>query len=353
MEDLNPFPEVIRIFNLESRFTILNNIGKGTYAEVLKAQDNISKDILALKKIKHLQDSEGFPLNTIREVDILQQLFHPNIIVLKQIITCDKENRVYLSFPYYEYDLYGLIYSPLTKTIETVNYVSYIYHAIAAVSICHQNNIIHRDLKPANLFINTKNQLTLGDFGLARRIPLNKPNINLTPHLITLYYRSPEMLLGTIKYGVEVDLWSLGCVIYETLTRKPLFQSVRGNDEFSQLEAIFNLCGFPTTESWPEFFTYQKTSLFLSSRSKTDEISSKERITLEKLLSDTIPPELHLAIDLLLKLLRLNPLERISASEALQHPLFKHYGEKLLPSNLSILDYPELHQTDVHQRNKP
>ena len=269
-EEQKPFPEVLRFLNLEFRFNVLNNIGKGTYAEVLKAQDNETKEILALKRIKFLQASEGFPLNTIREIDILQQLFHHNIIILKQIITCDQENRVYLSFPYYEYDLFGLLYSPLTKSLNPIHFISYIYQAITAVSICHQNQIVHRDLKPANLFINTHNELTLGDFGLARIIPTKNPNINFTPHLITLYYRPPEMLLGAIKYGIEVDLWSLGCVIYETLTRKPLFHSILGNNEFSQLEAIFNLCGYPTSESWPEFFTYKETSKFLAAHSKNE-----------------------------------------------------------------------------------
>jgi len=117
----------------------------------------------------------------------------------------------------------------------------------SGVSYLHDNWILHRDLKTSNLLLNNRGQLKIADFGMARYVS-DPPPPNLTQLVVTLWYRSPELLLGARTYDGAVDMWSVGCIFGELLTREPLFQ---GANEVGQLQFIFELCGVPTEESWP------------------------------------------------------------------------------------------------------
>ena len=162
---------------LSDRYDIITEIGKGTYGEVYKCLDKQTGQVVALKKINILDDKEGFPQTTIREIDLLSRLHHENIVSLRAIVTTFPQDyglsgnsHVYLVFEYCEFDLYGLLYAYTEPILTPLHIVSYIKQLLVAVKVCHDNAIVHRDLKPANLFVTRKNVVKLGDFGLARRI---------------------------------------------------------------------------------------------------------------------------------------------------------------------------------------
>lgn len=228
--------------------------------------------------------------------------------------------------------------------------LSYIKQLLMSLKVCQNNAVVHRDLKPANLFITRRNVLKLGDFGLARKIATDRsdPNVYYTSNVITLYYRPPELLMHCTRYGHEVDIWSVGCIIYEMMTRRALFKSSGySKDEdkknIEQLQAIFSICGTPDKTEWPEFFSYKGSEMF----------SSVLPNRLREHLEATIPEEYAESVDLLMRMLQLNPEKRISAEEAVMDPWIAKFRDELEPSRLNPIEFGELHQMEVSaQRHK-
>ncbi len=170
---------------------------------------------------------------------------------------------------------------------------------------CHQHKVLHRDLKPQNLLINREGILKLADFGLARAFGI--PVKNFTHEVVTLWYRAPDILMGSKNYSTSVDIWSVGCIFAEMVNKKPLFP---GSNEDDQLLKIFKGRGTPELEAWPEM---KSLPLY-----KNDFPQYKGE-SLNKL----VPSLDDEGIDLLDKMLRCNPAERITAQNALQHPYLK------------------------------
>uniref|UniRef100_A0A0E0D3E9 [RNA-polymerase]-subunit kinase n=1 Tax=Oryza meridionalis TaxID=40149 RepID=A0A0E0D3E9_9ORYZ len=211
-------------------FRRIRKIGEGTYGEVFEAMDIITGERAALKKIKLDDGKEGFPRQILREIKLLKKLDHENIIRLKEIVVQHMEQE----------DQKVLHHS----TPSQVKY--YMEQLLKGLHYCHVNNVLHRDIKGANLLISGGGKLLkLADFGLAR--PFTRDG-SFTNHVITLWYRPPELLLGATNYAEAVDIWSVGCIFAEFLLRKPLFP---GRTEQEQLSKIFELCGFPNEENWP------------------------------------------------------------------------------------------------------
>jgi len=227
-----------------SRFEKLEKIGEGTYGVVYKAKDTENSNrLVALKRIRLETESEGIPSTAVREISLLRELNHPNVVRLLDVIHAQK--KLFLVFEYMEMDLKKYI-DTRSSGLDIAQVKSYVYQMLAALVYCHTRRILHRDLKPQNLLLDAKGNLKLADFGLARGFTI--PMRTYTHEVVTLWYRAPEILLGTRFYTTTVDVWSVGCIFAEMLTRKPLFP---GDSEIDQLFRIFRTLGTPDENVWP------------------------------------------------------------------------------------------------------
>ena len=181
----------------------------------------------------------------------------------------------------------------------------------SATSYLHSHWIIHRDLKTSNLLLNNRGELKLADFGMARYT--GNPPPKLTQLVVTLWYRAPELLLGAEEYGFEIDVWSIGCIFAELLTREPVFQ---GKNEVGQLSEIFTLIGTPTTTTWPTFAALPNAKALYPLLNTNKQQKSN-------LTGSRFPYLAKAGLELLSSLLSLNPVARPSASDVLRHPYFR------------------------------
>ena len=283
------------------KYEKIEKVGEGTYGVVYKCKNKKTNEYVALKKIRLENEDEGIPSTAIREISILKQLKHPNIVRLVDLIHGEK--KLYLVFEYMEHDLKkfldlnnGPLSPPLVK--------SYLYQICAAIKYCHSKRILHRDLKPQNLLIDKNGAIKLGDFGLARAFGI--PIKTLTHEILTLWYRAPEILLGQREYSTPIDIWSIGLIFYEMAHRKPLFA---GDCEIDQIFKIFQMYGTPTEKTWPGITKLPEFKL------NFPQFKGKGIQSYNTLID-------HVGVDLLEKMIQLDPCKRISAKQALNHPFF-------------------------------
>ena len=284
------------------KYQVLDVLGEGTYGVVYRAIDRRTSEVVALKKIRLDRSEEGIPQTALREVSILQELHHPNVVNLKDVI-CVADAKLYLVFEYVEQDLKQALDKRISAFSSTL-LKRLTYQLLEGLSFCHAHRIIHRDLKPANLLLTGENLLKIADFGLARAFHI--PTNTFTHEVVTLWYRAPEILLGEKHYCAAVDMWSVGCIFAELARRKVLF---RGDSEIGQLYEIFQVLGTPSESLWngvtalPDF---------------------KDAFPRwNKQPMDRVVPTLDAnGIDLLSQMLKYEPADRISAKAALLHPYF-------------------------------
>ncbi|BBN01060.1 cyclin-dependent kinase [Marchantia polymorpha subsp. ruderalis] len=285
----------------------VEKIGEGTYGVVYKARDRITNETIALKKIRLEQEDEGVPSTAIREISLLKEMQHGNIVRLQDVVHSEK--RLYLVFEYLDLDLKKHMDTcpDLAKDPRLIK--TYLYQILRGIAYCHSHRVLHRDLKPQNLLIDRRtNALKLADFGLARAFGI--PVRTFTHEVVTLWYRAPEILLGSRHYSTPVDVWSVGCIFAEMVNQRPLFP---GDSEIDELFKIFRTLGTPNEETWPGV-----TSL--------PDYKSAFPKWPPKNLSTVVPGLEPGGIDLLAKMLTLEPNRRITARDALDHEYFKDIG---------------------------
>ncbi|NP_001154933.1 cyclin dependent kinase 1 [Nasonia vitripennis] len=294
-------------------FIRIEKIGEGTYGVVYKGKHKKTGEIVAMKKIRLESEDEGVPSTAIREISLLKELKHPNIVSLMDVLM--EESKLYLIFEYLTMDLKKYMDSLGNGKLMDPDLVrSYLYQITRAILFCHQRRVLHRDLKPQNLLIDKKGVIKVADFGLGRAFGI--PVRVYTHEVVTLWYRAPEILLGANRYTCSIDMWSVGCIFAEMATKKPLFQ---GDSEIDQLFRIFRVLKTPTEEIWPgvtQLADYKATF----PNWKTNNLQAQVKTLDEN------------GVDLLEAMLIYDPSARITARDALQHKYFDNLDKRKLPA---------------------
>jgi len=270
---------------------------------VYKAKHREHGTILALKRIRLESEDEGVPCTAIREISLLKELNHPNIVRLYDVI--HTERKLTLVFEFLDQDLKKYIDSCNGK-MEMASIKSFLYQLLKGVMYCHQHLILHRDLKPQNLLINEEGELKLADFGLARAFGI--PVRSYTHEVVTLWYRAPEVLMESTRYSTPLDIWSCGCIFVEMATGRPLFP---GSGDQDQLVRIFKIMGTPTPAIWPSIVETPSYKRGFDHPSHVPQPLAS--------LVPTLEPQ---GIELLQMMLQYEPSNRISAKDALSHEYF-------------------------------
>ncbi|KAL9128718.1 MAG: hypothetical protein Q9217_002651 [Psora testacea] len=280
-------------------------VGSGTYGKVFKAIHVYTKNLAALKKIRMDGEKDGFPVTAVREIKLLQSLKHDNVVSLQEVMV--EHNDCFMVFEYLSHDLTGLLNHPTFK-LEHAHKKHLGKQLFEGLSHLHRRGVLHRDIKAANILVSNQGQLKLADFGLARFFS-KRGKLDYTNRVVTIWYRSPELLLGETQYGPAVDIWSAACVMIEIFTRHAIFPGDGG--EINQLDKIYNVLGTPTRSEWPGLVDMAWFELLRPTERKPSTFAEKyqERVT-------------PAAFELLTAMFLYDPSKRPTASDALEHPYF-------------------------------
>ncbi|XP_070570937.1 cyclin-dependent kinase 14-like [Ptychodera flava] len=311
-------------FGKAEAYQKLNQLGEGSYATVYKGYSNVNKQIVALKEIR-LQEEEGAPFTAIREASLLKGLKHANIVILHDIIHTKTTLTFVFEFVHTDLSIYLERHS---GGLNPHNCRLLLFQLLRGLAYIHQRRILHRDLKPQNLLISEVGELKLADFGLARAKSI--PSRTYSHEVVTLWYRPPDVLLGSTNYSTQLDMWGVGCIFIEILQGYAAFPGMK--DSYDQLDRIFRVLGTPTESSWPSIseLPHYKPGLF--------HLYYPQRLT-------SVTPRLLTspgANDLASKFLQLIPEKRISAVDAMRHAYFAGLPSKIheLPDMASIFCVP-------------
>uniref|UniRef100_A0A8D3D9G5 cyclin-dependent kinase n=1 Tax=Scophthalmus maximus TaxID=52904 RepID=A0A8D3D9G5_SCOMX len=296
-------------------FQCLNRIEEGTYGVVYRAKDKKTDEIVALKRLKMEKEKEGFPITSLREINTILKAQHPNIVTVREIVVGSNMDKIYIVMNYVEHDLKSLM-ETMKQPFLPGEVKTLMIQLLRGVRHLHDNWILHRDLKTSNLLLSHKGILKIGDFGLAREY--GSPLKPYTPIVVTLWYRSPELLLGAKEYSTAVDMWSVGCIFGELLTQKPLFP---GKSEIDQINKVFKDLGSPSEKIWPGYNELPA----VKKMTFTEYPYNNLRKRFGALLSDQ-------GFDLMNKFLTYCPSKRILSDEGLKHEYFRETPLPIDPS---------------------
>ena len=281
------------------RFEPTELLGRGAYGKVYKARDKETNTFIAMKKMNIDLEREGVPTTTLREVTLLKELNHPNIVRLLDVIITEK--KLYLIFEYIERDLRKVLD---TNCLTSEQIRKIMNQILEALSYCHSRRFMHRDLKPENILVDEDFNIKLADFGLARAYQI--PCKIYTNEVQTLWYRAPEILLGCSQYSVSVDVWSVGCIFAEMVRNRPLFTQ---HNPLTQLKCIFEALGTVGESDWEGV-------------TKLKNFPGNDAVQAGLPFELIFPGLDNIALDLIRQLMMINPNKRISARAALSHQYF-------------------------------
>jgi len=309
-----------------NEFEKLNHIDEGTYGVVFRARDKRSGEVKALKKVKMEKEREGFPMTSLREINILLSFKHPNIVNVSEVVVGNSLDSIFMVMEFMEHDLKALMDS-MRHPFTVAEVKCLMRQLLSGMAYLHDNWVLHRDLKTSNILYSNTGELKICDFGLARQY--GSPLQPYSPLVVTLWYRAPELLLGARKYSTAVDMWSLGCIMAELLAKKPL---LKGQTEIDQVDKMFKLFGTPTEAIWPGLNDLPNTKRIKFN----NQPYNKLRQEFPAMSSGGRPALSNQGFHLLSQLLLYDPEKRISAADALNHPWFTEFPppkeQELMPT---------------------
>lgn len=289
-------------------------VGEGTYGVVYKAKQVGTNKIVAMKKVRLDSEDEGVPATAIREISLLKEICHPNIVSL--IETIYEETKLFLVFEFMDLDLRKYLdVVNKNKKLTQQQIQSFMFQILSGIDYCHARRILHRDLKPQNLLVDKNGVLKIADLGLGRTIGL--PSRNYTHEVVTLWYRAPEILLGNPIYSTGIDMWSIACIFGEMTNGKAMFPA---DSEIDELFRIFRTLGTPNEQNWPKV-------------TRLPDYKATFPHWDPKPIQEICPSLNSDGQDLLEKMFRYNPSDRISAKSALIHPYFLNYDGPIHEKN--------------------
>lgn len=302
---------------LDEEFEKIAKIGQGSYGVVYKVRSRTNDDIVALKRVKldaskFNGPNEGIPSSSLREIAALKNLKHPNVVELLDVKHTG--SSIYLVFECLNKDL-KMALEETTAGLPEQLVKNYLFQLLRGIAYCHSQRILHRDLKLQNLLVHRDGTIKLADFGLARSVTL--PVRVYTKEVVTLWYRAPEILLGSEYYGPAIDVWSLGCIFYEMLTKKVLFP---GDSEIDQLFKIFRMLGTPQQNQWNDLYRLPYYKPMFPHWEPQD---------LGKLLGTQSG-----AADLLSRMLIYDPFKRVPAQTAMKHQYLDPFNKRTTLMNI-------------------
>ncbi|KAH7358740.1 meiotic mRNA stability protein kinase SSN3 [Plectosphaerella cucumerina] len=365
------------------RYKVVGFISSGTYGRVYKALGRQGQTgEFAIKKFKPDKEGEqiaytGISQSAIREMSLCSELSHANVIRLVEIILEDK--CIFMVFEYAEHDLLQIIHHHTQQPrhpIPAQTVKSIMFQLLNGCQYLHSNWVLHRDLKPANIMVTSAGEVKIGDLGLARRF--DKPLHSLFSGdkvVVTIWYRAPELILGTRHYTPAIDMWAIGCIFAELLSLRPIFKGEEAKMDSkktvpfqrNQMQKIVDIMGMPTKERWPLLTSMPEYAALATLSSPMGHLAHHHRghggvpqgSSLEKWYWTTVSqstasnatqaaqstaPLVSLGVEgykLLASLLEYDPVERLTAAKALQHPFFST-GDRLNPTAFEGLknEYP-------------
>ncbi|XP_010835733.1 PREDICTED: mitogen-activated protein kinase 3 [Bison bison bison] len=287
------------------------------------AYDHVRKTRVAIKKISPFEH-QTYCQRTLREIQILLRFRHENVIGIRDILrapTLEAMRDVYIVQDLMETDLYKLLKS---QQLSNDHVCYFLYQILRGLKYIHSANVLHRDLKPSNLLINTTCDLKICDFGLARIAdPEHDHTGFLTEYVATRWYRAPEIMLNSKGYTKSIDIWSVGCILAEMLSNRPIFP---GKHYLDQLNHILGILGSPSQEDL-------NCIINMKARNYLQSLPSKTKVAWAKLFPKSDPK----ALDLLDRMLTFNPNKRITVEEALAHPYLEQYYD---PTDEPVAEEP-------------
>jgi cyclin-dependent kinase 8/11 len=335
---------------------VIGFISSGTYGRVYKAIGRHGQTgEFAIKKFKPDKEGEqiqytGISQSAVREMALCSELSHVNVIRLIEIILEDK--CIFMVFEYAEHDLLQIIHhhtQPTRHPIPAPTVKSIMFQLLNGCQYLHSNWVLHRDLKPANIMVTSAGEVRIGDLGLARLF--NKPLHSLFSGdkvVVTIWYRAPELLLGSRHYTPAIDMWAVGCIFAELLSLRPIFKGEEAKMDTkktvpfqrNQMQKIVEIMGMPTKEKWPNLVSMPEYSQLsglnaTTSHGKSNSSGSKLEnwyyTTIGNHSSTSAPSTSSLGPEgykLLAGLLEYDPEKRLTAQQALQHGFF-NTGDKV------------------------
>lgn len=319
---------------MAKRYEKIKFIGEGQFATVYRARDKETDCEVAIKKIKigNIQEAQdGVNRTALREIKLLQELHHDNVIALLDVY--GKDSSISLVFEIMETDLEQILHERKIW-LSFPHIKSYILMTLKGLEYLHKNFILHRDLKPNNLLLDKNNILKIADFGLARTF--GSPSRIYSHQVVTRWYRAPELLYGARMYGTGIDIWAVGCILAELFKREPLFP---GDSDLDTLDRIITVLGTPSEENWhgvtelPDFVKFNDVS---AGQPFSDKFSALQQD----------------ALDILESMLKLNPNDRCTATQALSMSYFSTEPFPTAPEFLPrVKDYEVKKDSDDDEYN--